>query len=267
MEFKNNFVRHYIKEAPLALALERSYECNILSQQKFEHPILDIGCGDGVFAAVLFGEKIDVGIDYDAGELDRARNRGGYQELICCEAQQIPGKNGTFKTIFANSVLEHIVPIRDVLKEARRLLADDGRIYLTLPTDMFDQYTIINQLLVKLNMNSQAEGFRKFFNNFWKHYHYYNIESWKKLFEECGLIVTQSREYNPKGSCLLNDLLVPLCFPSFLSRKFLKRWFLVPGLRRFYAPFLSYYFEKRIFSQLSQNKDGGLVFFELKKHL
>jgi hypothetical protein len=116
-------------------------------------------------------------------------------------------------------------------------------------------------------MNAQAESFRKFFNNFWKHYHCYDVDSWQKLFEECGLSVTQSRGYDPKGSCLLNDLLVPFCFPSFLSRKFFKRWFLIPGLHRFYAPFLSYCFEKRVLSRLDQDKDGGLVFFELKKHL
>ena len=266
MEFKDTFVRQYIKEAPLPLALKRSYECYILSRQKFEHPILDIGCGDGIFAAVLFDGKIDVGIDYDAGELDRAQKRGAYQELICCGAQQIPKQNGSFKTIFANSVLEHIIPIREVLKEARRLLADDGRVYLTLPTDKFDQYTVVNQCLVKLNMRTQAEGFRRSFNSFWKHYHCYNIEGWQKLFEECGLSVMRSREYNPKGSCLLNDLLVPFSFPSFLARKFLKRWFLFPNIRRFYSPILSDYFEKRILSQLKEDKDGGLVFFELKKN-
>ena len=59
----DQFVSKYISKAPLALALERSFECHILSQNTYEHPILDLGCGDGIFASILFKDKIDVGID------------------------------------------------------------------------------------------------------------------------------------------------------------------------------------------------------------
>ena len=63
MKFKNNFLYNYLKEAPVALSVERSLECEILSNQEFKYPILDLGCGEGVFANMLFDEKIDVGID------------------------------------------------------------------------------------------------------------------------------------------------------------------------------------------------------------
>jgi len=32
----------------MALAIERSLECELLSQQSFSRPILDLGCSDGL---------------------------------------------------------------------------------------------------------------------------------------------------------------------------------------------------------------------------
>ena len=57
MRFKDNFLLNYLKKAPVPLAVERSLECEILSRQEFVRPILDIGCGEGIFASVLFRGK------------------------------------------------------------------------------------------------------------------------------------------------------------------------------------------------------------------
>ncbi len=265
MRFHQEFIQRYIAEAPLALALERSFECHILSRQEFHRPILDIGCGDGIFASILFAEKIDVGVDPDNIELERARETGKYAELVNCSAQHIPKPDKSFKTAFANSVLEHIQPIEKILTEARRVLADDGRMYLTLPTDKFDRYTCIHQILSGLGLKRAAARFSIFFNGFWSHYHYYDRAGWKKLFQDCGWRIVQCREYDPKSQCLLHDGLVLLSVPSFLSRKFLKRWFFFPGLRRLYTPILAALFRPLILRRLPLSNQGGLIFFELRK--
>ena len=67
IRFKGNYLESYLRVAPAALAIERCFECEILSRQVFEPPVLDIGCGDGVFASVLFDEQVDLGIDPDPG--------------------------------------------------------------------------------------------------------------------------------------------------------------------------------------------------------
>ncbi len=99
MIFKTDFLYNYIKEAPLPLAIERTFECKILARQEFIHPILDIGCGEGIFAYVLFNENIDVGIDPDKKELKRALNYGMYKELINCFGDNIDKPDKFFKTI------------------------------------------------------------------------------------------------------------------------------------------------------------------------
>ena len=108
--------------APAALAVERSIESKYLNDKTFVRPILDIGCGDGVFAAAVFEEKIDTGIDFDVSEIERAKQYDAYSELLVCPAHKIPKKHNSYGTIFSNSVLEHIPELMPVLKEARRLL-------------------------------------------------------------------------------------------------------------------------------------------------
>ena len=59
-----NFRKDFLKK-PLPSAIEQTLECQILSSKTLEHPMLDLGCGDGIFAYVLFDEKNDIGIDHN----------------------------------------------------------------------------------------------------------------------------------------------------------------------------------------------------------
>ena len=219
MRFKQNFLYNYLQEAPIALAVERSLECAILSKQAFPRPILDIGCGEGLFSFILFAEKIDLGIEPDARELERAKEYGAYQELLQCYGDQIPRPDGSFATIFSNSVLEHIPQLRPVLAEAYRLLRSGGRFYLTVPTDMFDKYSVLYQLLSLFRLNLLAENYRRFFNKFWKHFNYHQRAEWEEIFRASGFKIVETKEYDSKVGCLFNDFLAPFALLSFILKK------------------------------------------------
>jgi SAM-dependent methyltransferase len=265
MRFKNNFFNNYLKEAPLPLALERSFECEILSKQKFIHPILDIGCGEGLFATILFNEKIDVGIDPDEKELKRAKDFNMYTELIKCFGNKIPKESCSFNTIFSNSVLEHIPDIEAVLKEAYRLLAADGNFYITVPTDRFDQYSVVNQLLKVLGLKKASLNFRKFFNSFWKHYHYYDLSGWKNLAERNGFKVVEMKEYESKSICLLNDFMTPFSVPSLIIKKIFNKWTLFPSVRTITLFPVRLFIRHSLFTRNIGIKEGGLIFIHLRK--
>jgi SAM-dependent methyltransferase len=262
MKFHEDFLDRYVRVAPLALAIERWFECSILAQQTFERPILDIGCGDGVFASVLFAEPIDLGIDPDAKELARARELGGYDELLEVRGDAIPRPDGSFRTIFSNSVLEHIEEIEPVLHEAKRLLAPGGTFYATVPSNLFDHYNWPYQALSTAKLHQQAERYRVFFDKFWRHYHYHTVDGWSRLFARAGFRVIDSQEYAPKAVCLLNDFLAPFAAPSMAAKKLVGRWFLFPPLRRTYAPLVATALKPflRVDREL---RDGGILFFKL----
>lgn len=264
MIFKTDFFYKYIKEAPLPLAIERTFECKILSQQKFVHPILDIGCGEGIFSFILFDEKIDVGIDPVQKELKRALYYGMYDELLNCFGDKINKPDNFFNTIFSNSVLEHIRDINPVLKEANRLLDDDGVFYCTVPTNYFDKYSIIYQCLNFLRLKRLSEKYRIFFNKFWKHYHCYDRDGWEKLFRNNGFIVETSYGYCSKKFCLLNDVLSFFSLNSFIIKKMTNRWYLIKICKFLSAKFFNRVFKNRIKIN-ADIPDSGIVFFKLIK--
>jgi ubiquinone/menaquinone biosynthesis C-methylase UbiE len=266
MKFKNDFFARYLNVAPLPLAIERTWECEIQSDQDFQRPILDIGCGEGIFAWGLMDENIDVGIEPNGRELERASDLDLYDELIECYGDNIPKPDQSFQTIFSNSVLEHISEIEPVLKEAHRLLKDGGTIYLTLPTDNFDHYSWGYQILSNMGLKSLASKYLELFNRFWAHYHFYSSSDWEELFDRCGFKVKDQFEYASKAQCLFNNLVSPLCFFAFVVKKVTNRWFLFPTLRSivvryFHLPLFSSFAR---LSKLPPGK-GGLIYFAIEK--
>ena len=71
----NPYIAPHLAELPLHRVLIRSSECLLLSETPFERPLLDIGSGDGHFAATLFSEPVDVGIDPDPRTMREAAHR------------------------------------------------------------------------------------------------------------------------------------------------------------------------------------------------
>lgn len=264
MKFKTNFLKDYLNEAPVPLAYERAFECLIFSQQKFEHPILDIGCGDGIFSKIVFDEKIDTGIDPLEHELINAKKYQIYNELIQTFGDSIPKPDNFYKTAFSNSVLEHIENIDPVLKEVNRVLSPDGRFYVTIPTNFFDKYSVISVMLNKLGLKTWALKYNSFFNNFWKHYHYYDRSGWAKKFENNGFKINNIIEYGAPKDCLFNDFLVPFTIPNFITKKITNRFFLFPFLRKIYSPLIYSSLNKKVVIK-PDLKNGGLIFFELAK--
>jgi len=267
MKFKKIFFQDYIVTAPLPLALERCWECEIQSAQNFLRPILDLGCGEGLFALNLVDEKIDVGVEPNPVELERAHSLNKYIELIGCFGDSIPKQDKSFQTIFSNSVLEHIPDIKPVLLELHRLLADNGQAYFTLPTDKFDQYSVGYQFLSGLGLKGFALQYKNMFNKFWRHYHCYNKADWELLFNQCGFKVKAQFEYASKTQCIFNNIATPLCLFSFVVKKLTNRWFLLPPLRKLVTKLI----HVPLFSFLAHlntqpSGKGGLIFFALEKN-
>jgi SAM-dependent methyltransferase len=264
MKFHQDILERYLAVAPIPLAFERFLEARIYQRHGFRQPILDIGCGDGLFAKVTFAEKIDTGIDPNPREIEHARSLGAYSELIECRGDAIDKPDGHYNTVFSNSVLEHIPDIAPVLREAHRLLAPGGKLYVTVPSHHFDEYSVVNQVLDALGWRRLAARYRAFFNRFWRHYHYYPPEEWRALAQRAGFTVSEIHTYGTRRVCLLNDFLAPFCIVSFLIKKLANRWVLFPGLRRILmAPVAAT--GKRLLHGADNAAEGGLVFMELTK--
>jgi SAM-dependent methyltransferase len=251
--------------APLALAFERYLECLIFEKLLFDKPILDIGCGDGLFANILFCEKIDTGIDMNLRELERAQELGAYVELVHAKGESIPKPDGFYKTIMSNSVLEHIPDIEPVFREIHRLLTADGRFYMTVPTPSFEHNTVINQLLTFLGFQNLAAHYRRFFSKFiWQQCHYHSLSGWENLVSGFGFKVVKSVTYNQKSICLMNDFLYPFGIFGLFNKKLFNRWVLFPSIRRLLI-YPIYLLIRSVFDKTGNTDQDGLAFLILKK--
>jgi SAM-dependent methyltransferase len=264
LNFNYDIFAEYVSRAPLALAFERILECRIYTRLPFERPILDLGCGDGVHAHVLFAEKVETGIDPDRDELARASEVGAYAELIACRGDAIPKPDGAYRTIFSNSVLEHIPDLEPVFREAFRLLAPGGHFYFTVPSPDFERYTMINLALETLGLHALSLRFRKFFNRFWVHHHAYPPERWAQLGQAAGFELVEAYTFAPMRTCLLNTTLTPPAVPAKLTKTIANRWSLWPAARRaLWVPFAR--LALPILEGGERAACGGLVFVSLRK--
>ena len=266
LRFNPDPAAEYLGCTPFALALERTLECALLAKQQFEAPVLDIGCGDGLFASILFADQIDTGIDLDPAEIECARKTGAYKELICCAASEIPKESGTYRTAFSNSVLEHIPDLAPVLREAYRLLEPGGHFFFTVPTDKFEEQAVVYRTLDGLGLKSTAQAFAKRYNRFWRHFHAYTPSEWRRLATEAGFEVVEMIRYNSPAMTARNDALAPLAILSTFLKRSTGRWVLSPKLRRAALKPLAENVARGLVEK-GTHPDGSLLFVRARKVL
>ncbi len=119
-----------------SLGLWRAAEIAAIRSRALARPILDVGCGDGLVAAVALG-RVDVGVDPDPAQLARAAATGCYERLVPAPVERVDLPPGAFATALSNSVLEHVPDVDAALSAIARLLRPGGRLVMTAPTEAF----------------------------------------------------------------------------------------------------------------------------------
>ncbi len=97
--------------------------------------VLDVGCGEGAFAAELAraGAQV-IGIDVAEEPLRRARLRDPSLDLRLLDADGPWGlPDASFDVVWAGEVIEHVVDTARWLSELRRVLRSGGTLLLSTP--------------------------------------------------------------------------------------------------------------------------------------
>jgi 2-polyprenyl-3-methyl-5-hydroxy-6-metoxy-1,4-benzoquinol methylase len=97
--------------------------------------VLDLGCGDGAFAAELLNAGCAVTMADVAQEaLRRARARApGAEAVMLAEGAALPFAEDAFDVVWAGEVLEHVADVVGLLAEVRRVLRWGGSLLATTP--------------------------------------------------------------------------------------------------------------------------------------
>jgi len=119
------------RKAAKILAVLRHF----LGRENFDGlKVLDIGCSAGFISDELRLAGGDVvGLDIDKPGLERAEQRfGGRVEFILAPADAIPLPPGSVDVVVFNHIYEHVPDPDAVMAEIRRVLKDEGVVYLGL---------------------------------------------------------------------------------------------------------------------------------------
>jgi ubiquinone/menaquinone biosynthesis C-methylase UbiE len=97
--------------------------------------VLDLGCGEGDFAAWFNQAGCDaVGVDVAEAALARARRRHPELKLLWTPIDgPLPLPDGRFQVVWASEVIEHVADTARWLSEVRRVLKPGGRLLVTTP--------------------------------------------------------------------------------------------------------------------------------------
>lgn len=111
---------------------------SLLEQVSVDGPILEVGCGTGGFltAAARAGRTV-IGVDIAARWMVVARRRltdaGCRVPLIAASADALPWRDGTFSTVVADSLIEHLDDPSAALREWARVLKPGGTLIVRSP--------------------------------------------------------------------------------------------------------------------------------------
>jgi len=252
--YRNGFLERYLWKAPFGLSLMRAWQCRVLSQCRFQRPVLDLGCGEGLFSSVLFREAVDVGVDICCRDMPAAAKTEMYRQLIVADGSRLPYGDECFRTVFSNCVLEHVSDLDGLLGEVARVLERGGEFIFTVPNRNFGDYLFFSALFAKGGCASLARMYAKTYNSVFRHRHIYDMDVWERKLNKVGLKVVGYRNYFPAGAIRIYDLLLPFSLVAWFNKKVAGRWVLERNRR---WPFV--YLGKKILKRWYErdSNDGG----------
>jgi SAM-dependent methyltransferase len=158
-------------------------------------PFLDLGCGDGAFAASLELKGEVYGVDIADAMLISAR-AGVYVKAMKANAARLPFEDGFFGAIFSNCAVEHMDSLADVLRETRRVLRPGGVFAFTAPTANFLDAVREDAFLKEIGLNTD-ERLREY-NERHHHVNMLDAQEWLRLLEENGFEDIAGEGYLPE---------------------------------------------------------------------
>ena len=222
-----------LRYLPFSLAIREIQRIRALSTlEYFECPVLDVGCGDGLFWETLIydqsAEKLSClkelfGIDISSSELQlcctRLDKHGANSlsfDISSCslENSELRHLIGKCKTVIANCSLEHVPDIQNALINIKKVLAPGGTFVLFLPHPRWTRNLSFHNVLSRVS-DRLSGCYAGLFDGLFQHYHLYPHYVWKAILESCGFSNVDIKGIGSKSTNRYFSNWVPASIPAF----------------------------------------------------
>ena len=227
-----DIARHHLATLPVHRAIIRVVECLLVGDEPLPRPLLDVGCGDGHFAAACLRTPVDAGLDPHEASAAEARTTGAYRQVLVGSGALLPFPDQSFAGVVSNCVLEHIPPLDESLGEISRVLRPGGKLVITVPSERFATSLFWPQTLRRLRLHGPAAAYGRWFNRLSRHYHTYTRDEWLRRLNRAGLSVQKWTSYLQADAMGFFDLSHYYGAPTLLAKRLTGRWVLWPHKRR-----------------------------------
>lgn len=218
----------HVSGLPYFRGLLRAVEARFYENIELPSPTLDLGCGDGHFASLVFDRKLEVGLDPWSAPLGEAEKRGGYVEVVEASGDAIPYADGTFASAVSNSVLEHIPELDPVLADLARVLKPGAPFIFCVPNHNFLGALSVSNFFDRIGLKFLGNAYRRFFNRIARHHHCDDPATWKARLEKTGFELVDWWHYFSPRALRVLEWGHYFGLPSLITRRLFGRWILVP---------------------------------------
>jgi SAM-dependent methyltransferase len=261
-------MRSLVEYLPLALAVREIMRMRALADHgTLRMPLLDVGCGDGLFWEVMTKEVLEgggdrlsgmMGIDVNQAELELASMRlspiGGEVRAIDISDPGVDLRT-RFNTILCNCSLEHVPELEPALTNIRQYLNPEGELFMVLPAPRWTDTLAVKKALARVS-GRLAMMYAGLFDGFYQHHHLYPAWTWEHLLRSLGYEV-EIRGIGSREANRLTELWYLPAIGSFVYKGLFKRY---PASLT--APFKTRYLE-RLGDFLGEIERGDVIHEDL----
>jgi SAM-dependent methyltransferase len=222
----------YFARAPIALCIKECARLAVMRKFDCPEPILDVGCGDGLFTQLAFAGRQVWGIDIDAAEGRRAHDAAVYEQVILGDVTRAHLPAGFFGSCVANCSLEHIPRIEDALRNIRGSLRPGAEAFLFVPSKEWASHMLLPSALRSLGAPSMAHVVQDKVDSVFKHHHLYDREGWSRLVQDAGFEIVTIDPVLSSATTVAFELFLLPSLLGLLNKKLTSRWTNFPGLRK-----------------------------------
>lgn len=191
------------------MALHKEIELEQLFKSHFHDKCVDLGCGNGFIGGLLinnFNLKEVTGVDLN--EHNRLSCLSfGYKNFVSASITSLPFESCSFNFAYSVCVFEHVKDLKDVLREAHRILVPKGQLSFTTPSPAFRTSTLGYRILQRMGFNSKAKEYQRKKDVSSIQYHYLDHNAWSHALSSAGFRDIKVVPFFSTQQLLIYDLL------------------------------------------------------------